>query len=225
MSDFLDETKVGEQWDISKIKPYEKNAKKHPIEQIEKLAKTIKENGWRSRISIDAHGVIIAGHGRFEAAKHLNLKTVPVSVIRDLSEEKIKALRLLDNHVVSNEYDTALLTDELASLINEDEMDLSWAFSEKEISFALDDQGEVSLGALTDSIADDLSDYQEATNEDVKAVDESEVSISKVFSFSKVSGYQARQLNLLEKYAEGETGLEGAEAISKFIEEMMSEAA
>lgn len=224
MNDFQDETLSGEQWPVEKLIPYEKNAKKHPKEQIEKLAESIRQFGWRTRILVGENGEIIAGHGRTEAAKLLKLKTVPVTVVKDLTESKRKALRMIDNHIVSNDYYTSLLAEELSTLITEDDMDLSWAFSDKEISFAIDDQGEVSLDALTDSLMDDLDDYQENTNNDIKEKDDTDVPLAKVFSFSKVSGTQARNFTLFEKYAEGVTGLDGAEAVSKLFSDIVSAA-
>ena len=49
------------------IKPYEKNAKKHPKSQLEALAKIVKEVGWRQNVLVNSEGVIIAGHGRYSA--------------------------------------------------------------------------------------------------------------------------------------------------------------
>lgn len=49
---------------IEKIKPYERNAKKHDAEQVEKIAESIKEFGFISPCLIDADYNLIAGHGR-----------------------------------------------------------------------------------------------------------------------------------------------------------------
>ena len=54
-----------EMWDIARVKPYKNNAKIHDEKQVEKIAKSIKEFGWRGNpIVVDREGVIIAGHGR-----------------------------------------------------------------------------------------------------------------------------------------------------------------
>lgn len=50
---------------------YAFNNKDHPKEQIEFLANSINEFGFNSPVIIDAQNIIIAGHGRVEAAKKL----------------------------------------------------------------------------------------------------------------------------------------------------------
>lgn len=49
------------------IKPYDKNAKIHTEEQLELLARVVKEVGWRQSIEVNMAGVIVAGHGRYLA--------------------------------------------------------------------------------------------------------------------------------------------------------------
>ena len=50
---------------LSKIKMYEHNAKKHPQEQIEQIKKSIQEFGNNDPIAIDENNTIIEGHGRY----------------------------------------------------------------------------------------------------------------------------------------------------------------
>lgn len=219
---FVDETKVGEQWGLSKIVPYEKNAKRHPKEQIEKLSKAISKLGWRSRIVVDKDGVIIQGHGRLEAAKFLGLKTAPVTVVSDLTDIQIKTLRLTDNEMVSNDYDTRLKAEELGLIHNEFDTDLSWAFSERDLDFALEDNGEMDFGALSDSLLEEMDEMQGKTEKRIDEIEVAEVPISRVFSFTKVTGEQARQLVLLEKLAEAETGLKGSDALTAYSINLLS---
>lgn len=96
--------------------PYEKNAKQHPPEQVEHIANSIKEFGFRQPLVIDADNVVIIGHGRLLAAKRLGLDKVPCTRVDDLSEEQIKALRLADNKLNESEWDFDLLEEELAGL-------------------------------------------------------------------------------------------------------------
>ena len=56
--------------DINTIKPYEKNAKLHPQEQIEQIKKSIQEFGNNDPIAV-WHNEIVEGHGRYEAIKQL----------------------------------------------------------------------------------------------------------------------------------------------------------
>jgi len=101
---------------ISDIKPYQKNPR-HKYD-INKVAQSIKEFGFQQPIVVDRAGVIIVGHGRYEAAKSLNLKTIPVT-IADLPPEKAKAYRIADNK--TNEYsdwDMGLLIQEFTDLLD-----------------------------------------------------------------------------------------------------------
>ena len=82
---------------ITDVKPYEKNAKKHDETQIANVAESIRQFGWQQPIVCDADGVIIIGHCRLLAAKKLGLKKVPVKTVDNLSEEQVKKLRALDN--------------------------------------------------------------------------------------------------------------------------------
>lgn len=101
--------------DINLVTPYEKNPRKK--RDIEKVAKSINEFGWQQPIVIDKNNIIIVGHSRYEAAKMLEYKTVPV-VIADLSEDKAKAYRIADNK--TNEYsdwDFTILHEEFNDLL------------------------------------------------------------------------------------------------------------
>jgi ParB-like chromosome segregation protein Spo0J len=112
-----------QQWDISKVIPYVNNTKKHPIEQIDKLASMIAEYGFDVPIVVDGDGVIIKGHGRLQAFKKLNAQTVPVVVRNDLTPAQVKAARIADNKIAESEWDLDLLKLELEEL-NELDFDL-----------------------------------------------------------------------------------------------------
>jgi ParB/RepB/Spo0J family partition protein len=71
---------------IETIQPYEKNAKLHPNKQVKQIADSIKEFGFNQPIVVDKNGIIIVGHGRYQAAKSLGLKDVPVVEI-DVTDE------------------------------------------------------------------------------------------------------------------------------------------
>lgn len=103
---------------IASIRPYDKNAKKHPKKQVEQVAASIKEFGFNQPIVVDKKGVIIVGHGRFEAAKLLGMTDVPVLEV-DLTEEQAKAYRLADNKLNESEWDMKLAVEELKELSEE----------------------------------------------------------------------------------------------------------
>ena len=98
------------------LTPYAKNAKKHPDDQVEHIANSIREFGFRQPIVVDADNVVVIGHGRLLAAKKLGLEQVPVVRADDLTEAQIKALRLADNKTNESEWDFDLLDAELVDL-------------------------------------------------------------------------------------------------------------
>lgn len=104
------------------IKPYSKNAKKHPKKQIQQIAASIKRFGFNQPIVVDKEGVIIVGHGRFEAALQLGMTMEEilkhVKVI-DLTEEEAKAYRLADNKLNESEWEMDLVIEELKGLSTE----------------------------------------------------------------------------------------------------------
>jgi len=100
---------------IDLIKPYEKNAKKHPTKQIKQIAESIKEFGFNQPIVIDKNNIIIVGHGRWLAAKELGFDEVPFLKV-DLSEEQAKAYRLADNKLNESDWDMGLAIEDLKEL-------------------------------------------------------------------------------------------------------------
>lgn len=104
------------------ITPYSKNAKKHPDKQLKQIAESIKEFGWQQPIVVDNNGVIIVGHGRWEAYNRfkdeLKLKEPEIKTA-NLTEEQAKAYRLADNKLNESEWDMKLAIDELKELSKE----------------------------------------------------------------------------------------------------------
>jgi DNA modification methylase len=103
---------------ISLITPYEKNAKKHPKKQIEQVANSIQEFGFNQPIVIDKNNIIIVGHGRYEAAKFLGMKDVPVLVV-DLTEQQSASYRLADNKLNESDWNMDLVIEELKGMTPE----------------------------------------------------------------------------------------------------------
>lgn len=101
---------------IKELKPYKKNAKKHNKEQVEKIANSIKEFGFTQPVIIDKHDCVVAGHGRILGAKKAGLKQVPTVCLDELTEEQIKAYRLVDNKLNESEWDYSLLDEEIEQL-------------------------------------------------------------------------------------------------------------
>ena len=91
---------------IKELKPYKKNAKKHSKEQVEQIANSIKEFGFTQPVIIDKNNCVVAGHGRILGAKKVGLKQVPTVTLEELTEEQIKAYRLVDNKLNESEWDS-----------------------------------------------------------------------------------------------------------------------
>ena len=108
---------------IKELKPYKKNAKKHPKTQVEQIANSIKEFGFTQPVLIDKDNNVVAGHGRVLGAKKAGLKEVPTLCLDDLTEEQIKAYRLVDNKLNESGWDDGLLKQSLEE-IEEINMDL-----------------------------------------------------------------------------------------------------
>lgn len=105
---------------IKELKPYKKNAKKHPKEQIERIANSIKEFGFTQPVIIDKDNCVVAGHGRILGAKKAGIKNIPTVCLEDLTEEQIKAYRLVDNKLNESDWDFSLLDEELTELLESD---------------------------------------------------------------------------------------------------------
>ena len=102
--------------ETNKILPYINNPRKNL--NADKVASSIKEFGFQQPIVVDKDMSIIVGHTRYEAAKRLDLKTVPV-VIADLDPLKAKAYRIADNRLnEDSEWDYSLLNIEFTDLLD-----------------------------------------------------------------------------------------------------------
>ena len=109
---------------IGDLKPYKKNAKKHPKEQVERIANSIKEFGFTQPVIIDKDNCVVAGHGRILGAKKAGLKTIPTVCLDEMTEEQIKAYRLVDNKTNESDWDFSLLDEELGILAQDIDMEL-----------------------------------------------------------------------------------------------------
>lgn len=107
---------------IKELKPYKKNAKKHPKEQVERIANSIKEFGFfeHRAVAIDREDNVIEGHGRILAAKKAGLIQVPTICLDDMTDEQIKAWRLIENKTAESSYDEAMISKEIEELLQSD---------------------------------------------------------------------------------------------------------
>lgn len=113
----LQVTNVG----LDALSPYPSNARSHSAKQIRQIARSIKEFGFTNPVLIDESQEIIAGHGRLQAAKLLDLKKIPTICLAGLSSAQKRMLRLADNKIAENAgWNMDLLTIELDALLSLD---------------------------------------------------------------------------------------------------------
>ena len=111
---------------VDSIKPYEKNAKLHPKEQIEQIKKSIEQFGMDDPIGI-WKDEIVEGHGRLIACKELGITEVPIIRLDHLTDEERKAYALAHNKLTMNsDFDLDILNEELQSLDNIDMTDFGF---------------------------------------------------------------------------------------------------
>jgi hypothetical protein len=106
-----------ERWPLERLVPYAKNSRTHSEEQVAQIAASIREWGWTTPILVDEAGSIIAGHGRLQAARRLQMTEVPVVVASGWSEAQKRAYVIADNKLALNAgWDNELLALELGEL-------------------------------------------------------------------------------------------------------------
>ena len=102
---------------LEALKEAPRNARRHSEKQIGQIASSIRQFGFTNPILLDGDGVIVAGHGRYAAAKMLGMEDVPVIPIHDLTESELRAYALADNKIAQNSgWDTDILRIELQEL-------------------------------------------------------------------------------------------------------------
>lgn len=104
---------------ISDIKPYKRNAKKHPQDQIEQIINSINAFGMNDPIGVwGEDNVIVEGHGRYLALREMGESgLVPVIHLDNLTDEQRKAYALAHNKLTMNtDFDEGALSLEMEDL-------------------------------------------------------------------------------------------------------------
>lgn len=130
---------------IDSIVGYVNNTRIHPQEQIEQIKASVVEFGMVNPIGLH-NGVILFGHGRWEALKQLDYEEVPTIDLSHLTDMQKKALVIADNKIGENSFwDNDLLQLELQAL-DEDGFDYSQLGLEFDFdNFEVDDDFKVEL--------------------------------------------------------------------------------
>lgn len=102
---------------IGELKPNPKNARTHSHKQINKIRRSFKAFGPLNPILVDEQNVILAGHGRAEAARQEGLTHLPVLRFCHLTEAQKRAYVIADNRIAADAgWDRELLALELGEL-------------------------------------------------------------------------------------------------------------
>ena len=155
-------TKI-EMWPVEDLKPYVKNARTHPPEQIDQIAASMERFGFTIPMLVSEDGTIIAGHGRLMAAAQLGLSEVPVMVARGWSDEDRRIYTLADNRLAeTSEWDPEMLrieVDDLREQVGAADLAM-FGFSDADLAEILPSAIAEVTGGLTDP--DDVPEPDEA---------------------------------------------------------------
>jgi hypothetical protein len=146
-----------EEWPIDRLVEYGRNPRKNDA-QVDRMCGAIREFGFRIPIVAKSDGLVVDGHLRLKAARKIGMKSVPVALADELSENQIKAFRLLANQSANwAEWDIDLLKFELSELQADDyNLDLT-GFSDAELADLLAPDAEDEAPAKTTGGAGSLA--------------------------------------------------------------------
>ena len=82
---------------VGDINPYPGNPRTISDRAILAVADSVERFGFTQPVVVDSDNVVIVGHTRLLAAKHLEMDKVPVHIAADMSAEQAKAYRIMDN--------------------------------------------------------------------------------------------------------------------------------
>ena len=200
--------------------PYDNNVKRHPRKHIEALKALMLRHGFSkgNPIQVDRNMIIIAGHGRTEAACELEMPVVPVVIRTDLSDEEVKRWRLEENKSVSNDYDVVGMKSEIAELLELDGPligfdDKEWAVLTEDLTADFDAD---TMIADLEAEMENASRHHEETTEKARS---EQVAITDLLGFRHVPAAQQRKIVKFVARLEAETGKTGAEAFLAHVEQ------
>jgi DNA modification methylase len=132
------------------LKPAPNNARTHSKRQIKLIARSIERFGFMNPVLVDGEHRIIAGHGRWAAAKLLGLQKVPVLRFEHLSDADKRAYILADNRIAEKAgWDREILAIELQAFVDMDfDIELT-GFEMPEVELILDEALELEQPPLS----------------------------------------------------------------------------
>jgi len=146
---------------ISVLRPNPRNARTHSRDQVRAIARSIEEFGFTNPILTTEDYVVLAGHGRLEAAKLIGLKAVPVLRLCHLGEAERRAYSIADNKLALRAgWDLEILTSDLQELADlEFDLELTgFEVAEIDILFANRAEQESDAAVTEDPVPEGSSD-------------------------------------------------------------------
>ena len=142
---------------LDEITPYIRNPR-NVEKAVDKVAASIQMFGFLNPIILDKDNVIVAGHTRALAARKLGLKEVPTVTADDLTEDEIRAFRLVDNRVAEMAvWDEPLLT-EAMDFIGDDIDMLQFGFENEKAE--RNERIDTSMEFNEDDFGDEAFEYE-----------------------------------------------------------------
>lgn len=138
---------------IENIIPHPDNYKIHPPEQLRSLKASLKTFSWTTPIKANMEGVIIAGHGMYQAALEEGYTHVPVEFCA-LDKKLSKAYLVADNETarkaVTDDDSLSKLLDEISEIDNED-------FDIEAVGFSMEEIDNLLSLELSDDLGEDFN--------------------------------------------------------------------
>ena len=117
--------------DVAKLKPYNKNTRKHEDYDVSQIAASIEQYGFNDPIGIwGKDNIIVEGHGRLLAAKKLGMTEVPCIRLDNLTDEQRREYAIMHNKTAElSMWDFDLLAAEVSEL-DFSEFDVDWGIAD-----------------------------------------------------------------------------------------------
>lgn len=136
---------------LSSLVPDPGNLKRHPDSQIDHLCASIRRFGFNDPIGITPEGLIVEGHGRYEAAQRLGLTEVPVLILSGLTERERQGYAIAHNQTTMNTgLDADLVRAEFIDLGVGDADYPAVGYSEDDVLFLSDAFADLNANNATD---------------------------------------------------------------------------
>ncbi|NQZ53235.1 MAG: ParB N-terminal domain-containing protein [Piscirickettsiaceae bacterium] len=212
------------QFKVEDLVPYENNAKIHTDKDVAVIVESIRRFGFNSSIWVDKNNVIVAGHGRRLAAISLGMTYVPTIVLDDLTDDQIKAARLVDNKSVGVNFDYELEQQELESLVVDADFDMTgMGYEDNELDFLTADLAEMDLSSVIDDLDTEVKEHTEKAEAKAKEIEAGEVPLGEAFGFKRVTVDMARMIGKFMGRLEDETGEKGHVAFNSFMTNLVGD--